>query len=375
DEVADFNDNVMRVGLAGGTLSYRNHELTLQRHGKPEKVWMNLDYSPVPGEDGKPAGVIAVVVEVTEAVANRRTLEQSEARLRFLDELSQAVAESRDASEVLAITTRLTGEHLTLSNCAYADVDSDEDGFTVRGDWHATDASSVVGRYRLSDFGERAFDTLRAGRPVIINDLPVDAEPRQARRGEKLGVRAAVCAPLIKDGRLTGLMTMLDSAPRTWSESELNVIREVADRSWAHIQRVGAEGALRESETYNRQILDSASDYGIVAMDMNGLVTLWNRGAAKMLGWTEREMIGKPISVFFTPEDRAAGRPEIKRKEALSSGRAQDARWHVRKSGERFWGLSEMTPLHDERGRLIGFVKLMRDRTVEYAAQEALKMS
>jgi PAS domain S-box-containing protein len=375
DEVADFNDNVMRVGLAGGTLSYRDHELTLLRQGKPEQVWMNLDYSPVLGDDGKPAGVIAVVVEVTEGVVNRRALEQSEARLRFLDELAQAVAKCRDASEVLAITTRMTGQHLSLSNCAYADMDPDQDGFTVRGDWHAPGAASVVGRYRLSDFGEQAFETLRAGRPVIINDLPSDAEPRQARKGEKLGVRAAVCTPLIKDGRLTGLMTMLDSVPRAWSETELSVIREVADRSWAHVQRVGAEGALREREAYNRQILDSASDYGIVAMDMNGLVTLWNRGAAKMLGWTEPEMIGKPISVFFTPEDRAAGRPEIKRKEALSTGRAQDARWHVRKSGERFWGLSEMTPLRDEQGRLIGLVKLMRDRTVEYAAQEALKMS
>ena len=42
-EVAAFNDNVMRVGLAGGTLSYRDQELTLHRSGAPEQVWMNLD--------------------------------------------------------------------------------------------------------------------------------------------------------------------------------------------------------------------------------------------------------------------------------------------------------------------------------------------
>jgi hypothetical protein len=55
--VADFNDNVMRVGLAGGTLSYRDQELTLFRNGSAEQVWMNLDYSPVPDEQGAPAGV------------------------------------------------------------------------------------------------------------------------------------------------------------------------------------------------------------------------------------------------------------------------------------------------------------------------------
>ena len=67
-EVAEFNDNVMKVGLAGGTLAYKEQELTLHRYGRPEQVWMNLDYSPVPGEDGRPAGVIAIVVETTERV-------------------------------------------------------------------------------------------------------------------------------------------------------------------------------------------------------------------------------------------------------------------------------------------------------------------
>ncbi len=67
-EVDDFNDNVMKVGLAGGTLSYKDQELTLHRNGKPEQVWMNLDYSPVYDESGRPAGVIAIVVETSQRV-------------------------------------------------------------------------------------------------------------------------------------------------------------------------------------------------------------------------------------------------------------------------------------------------------------------
>lgn len=65
-EVANFNDNVMKVGLAGGTLAYKDQELTLYRNGKPEQVWMNLDYSPVFDERGKPGGVIAIVIETTD---------------------------------------------------------------------------------------------------------------------------------------------------------------------------------------------------------------------------------------------------------------------------------------------------------------------
>lgn len=85
-EVADFNDNVMKVGLAGGTLAYRDQELTLYRRGFPEQVWMDLDYSPVLDEGGKPAGVIAIVVETTERVlADRRNAAEHE-RLQQLFE-------------------------------------------------------------------------------------------------------------------------------------------------------------------------------------------------------------------------------------------------------------------------------------------------
>ncbi|MFC0204024.1 PAS domain S-box protein [Novosphingobium soli] len=375
DEIADFNDNVMRVGLAGGTLSYRDHALTLHRNGQPERVWMDLDYSPVPGDDGEPGGVIAIVVETTEAVRARAALEESENRLRFLDHLSRAVAGSRDADEILAVTTRLTAEHLGLTNCAYADMDADQDGFTIRGNWHAQGSPSIVGHYSLADFGRLAVRELSAGRPLIINDNAAEIAPEEAKTFQDIGIAATICMPLLKEGRLTALMAIHSSTPHHWTDYELSVIREVTERSWAHVQRVGAENVLREREEYNRQILDGATDYGIVATDLDGIVTLWNAGAAAMLGWTEAEMLGQPMELFFTPEDREAGRPARKRQEALESGRAQDARWHLRKSGDRFWGLSEMSPLRDETGQPIGFVKLMRDRTAEHETHEALRLS
>ena len=87
-EVADFNDNVMKVGLSGGTLAYKDQELTLHRHGRPEQVWMNLDYSPVLDESGMPAGVVAVVVETTERVQADRRAETE--RQRLLQAFEQA---------------------------------------------------------------------------------------------------------------------------------------------------------------------------------------------------------------------------------------------------------------------------------------------
>jgi PAS domain S-box-containing protein len=85
-EVADFNDNVMKVGLAGGTLAYQDQELTLHRHGVPEQVWMNLDYSPLLDEKGRPVGVISIVVETTAKVRAEQRLKGEGERLRKMFE-------------------------------------------------------------------------------------------------------------------------------------------------------------------------------------------------------------------------------------------------------------------------------------------------
>ncbi len=92
-EVADFNANVMKVGLAGGTLAYRDQELTLYRSGRAEQVWMNLDYSPVLDDAGRPAGVVAIVVETTERVlADRQAAAATERQRQLLQQMPGFVA-------------------------------------------------------------------------------------------------------------------------------------------------------------------------------------------------------------------------------------------------------------------------------------------
>ena len=81
-EVADLNRRVMEVGLRGETLSFRNEHLVLYRPGRPEDVWVDLDYSPLLDESGKPAGVLAVVIETTERVRAEKALRDSEAQFR-----------------------------------------------------------------------------------------------------------------------------------------------------------------------------------------------------------------------------------------------------------------------------------------------------
>jgi len=139
--------------------------------------------------------------------------------------------------------------------------------------------------------------------------------------------------------------------------------------------RTLGETALRVSEARNRQILDSAIDYAIVATDLDGRVTRWNEGARRVLGWTEEEMLGQPAERFFTPEDVENGQVRKEMREALETGRGKDERWHRRKGGERFWAMGEMTALKQDDGSTVGFVKVLRDRTEQRLAEEALRRS
>ncbi len=172
-------------------------------------------------------------------------LRSSEERLRFLDELGQATIALTDANEVLAITTKLVGEHLGVTSCAYADMDQDSDGFTIRGDW-SDNGSTIVGHYRLADFGELAVERLGAGQPLIINDNEVDIAPHEAATFQAIGIRATICMPLVKNGKLTALMAIHDRLPRRWTDRELTLLLAVTERSWSHIERVGVIAKLAE---------------------------------------------------------------------------------------------------------------------------------
>jgi signal transduction histidine kinase len=80
-EIADFNDNVIRVCLAGETLSYRNQGLFLLRNNIREQAWFDIYYSPVIGDNHTPQGVLAVITETTNQVLSTQQRERAETAL------------------------------------------------------------------------------------------------------------------------------------------------------------------------------------------------------------------------------------------------------------------------------------------------------
>jgi two-component system CheB/CheR fusion protein len=121
--------------------------------------------------------------------------------------------------------------------------------------------------------------------------------------------------------------------------------------------------ALAESESRYRMLIDSATDFAIFMLDLEGRITTWNSGSERICGYTEREALGKPGSIIFVPEDRESGEDMHELERARRTGRSEDERWHLRKDGSRFWGSGVVMLVYDDQGRPVGFSKVMRDQT------------
>jgi PAS domain S-box-containing protein len=118
---------------------------------------------------------------------------------------------------------------------------------------------------------------------------------------------------------------------------------------------------LRRSEERFRLLVERVQDYAIFMLDPDGRIASWNIGAERIKGYPASEAIGQHFSIFYPPEDVAAGKPQMLLRKALEQGRVEDEGWRVRRDGSRFWGDVVITALFDDFGALHGFAKVTRD--------------
>ena len=507
-EVADFNDHVMTVGLAGGTLAYQDQELTLHRRGRPEQVFMNLDYSPVLDPSGRPAGVLAIVIETT----GRVVAERRQAFQLALEERLRGLAEP---AAMIEAATALLARHLGIGQVGFAEVEDDQEHIVVARDWNDGRIASVVGRWRLNDFTPHFIGEMMAGATIAISDIRTDPRtraPEVAAAYDGINVRAILNIPLIRHGRMEALLFVHHLEVRDWTPDEVTLAEDVCQRLWSAVERAQAEseraraealraaqtrvletavrdtplhqaledlvhvvegmarsgvlasvllldedgthlrhGAgpslpddynkaidgiaigqgvgscgtaaflkqpvyvcdiatdplwadfrvlalshdlracwstpivsavgellgtfamyhrerrepapadlellefvvssaallierkaagdrLRHSELRYRQIVEGAEEFAIVTLDASGVITGWNTGAERLLGHDRKEAVGQSGEIFFIPEDRALGIPQLEMRRADAGDRVADERWHLKKDGARASG-------------------------------------
>ena len=124
-----------------------------------------------------------------------------------------------------------------------------------------------------------------------------------------------------------------------------------------------------EKESY-QHLVENVRDFAIFMTDVSGYIISWNRGAESIKGYAAAEIIGKHISVFYTPEQIAVGIPQRNLQTTLEKGRFEDEAWRIRKNGTRFWAHIVFTLLKDSLGNIVGIGKVTRDITRRKKAED-----
>lgn len=212
----------------------------------------------------------------------------------------------------------------------------------------------VIGRHFSAFYTP---EDVEAGRPEL--ELRAAAEAgryeedgwRLRKDGSRFRAHVVVSPLIAPDGKLSGFAKVTQDITPQWE----------------------AEQALRDSEERFRVLVDQIRDYAILMLDPEGRVSTWNRGARRIQGYEAPEVLGRSLSLFYTPEDRANGRDQRLRQEAEEAGVAHDIGWRVRKDGSRFWADVTLTTLRTPAGELYGFAKVVRDLTERLEAEAQAK--
>ncbi|MGV3660291.1 MAG: GAF domain-containing protein [Prosthecobacter sp.] len=166
--------------------------------------------------------------------------------------LGDALRSLTDPAEVQAAAARVLGVHLQASRAVYGEVEHqpDSDYYILRHDYHAPDVPSHAGRYRANDFGATLFEAMRAGRTLVVSDVATEPKLSEAERQAHAAaeVAAYICVPLLKEGRHMAFICVDHKEPRLWTQSEIAVVEETAERAWAAVESARYEQTLRQSE-------------------------------------------------------------------------------------------------------------------------------
>ncbi|WP_288378828.1 PAS domain S-box protein [uncultured Massilia sp.] len=316
DEAA-FNDNVMKVVLAGGTLSYRDAELDLRRHGVPEQVWLNLDYSPIVGDDGAIVGVLALVTETTDKVRAERYLAGEQDRLRAM------------FAQAPGFTATLVGpEHrYELVNEAYL-------GLVERRDITGRTVGEVLPEVASQGFLRLLDEVYASGRPHsgVATEIWLMAADGESR----LHYLDFVFQPVRgEDGAVIGIFVQGNDVT----------------------ERVLAERALRDSETRFRTFAQAMPNQ-VWSADARGSLNWFNDVIFAYSGYDHAALLGDGWGRMIHPGDLQAIRARWT--ESVATGQPFESEVRLRRAdGAYRWHLNRAVPLRadgGEGGEVIGWV-------------------
>ncbi|WP_337174485.1 PAS domain S-box protein [Paludisphaera sp.] len=358
------------------------------RSGRP--YWAAVEIRPLHDAAGRVVNFLSVQSDVTERKRAERRLEAQYAVMRILGDCSRV-------DEAMPHLLATIGRTLDFDVAAFWAWDRQAKAPKLAGrPWASARVESSWGEDvpfapppAVAGPMERVWAT---GAPSWVSEIvPPRAEggaPRAAEAPRDL--RGVVVIPVADSEKspLVGVLTLFSREPMERDEPLLQVLMALGRQIGLFAER---RRAVREQAEINARLnamLDASTQSAIVATEPGGLITIFNTGAERMLGYAAGEMIGRATPLILHDpaeiaargaEASAAGRP-VQGFEALVHRARRDghdvSEWSlVRKDGARIAVLLAVTAVRDPEGTLRGFLAIATDLSQRQAAERQLRDS
>ena len=233
-------------------------------------------------------------------------LKERERNQAFLIGWSDDVRTVGSPRAVLSTTLAALGEHLDVNRANYAEAAPGGDSLEVLQEWRDGAVSVLGQRFPLAAFGQRVLDSHFTSDAVVIDAVATDARFDAANRPlyEGIGVGAFVSIPLIRAGEIEAVLSVQSDTPRRWTPAEIRLLRDVADRTWAVLERARTEERLAESEALLTAFMENAP-LGMHLKDAHGRYLRMNPELSRQIAIPVERVVGRLPSDFLQPETAA----------------------------------------------------------------------
>ena len=245
---------------------------TLQTHGVVHDLEFNyrtsqgelrtMLHSVAPIEEQGQHCLLVVGTDITARKQAEEKLRVNEERQAFLLTLSDTVRPLEDPVAIMATVSEMVGRHFAAGRCGYAEVPPPYDQLVVARDWTNGVMQSLQGTWPLASFGEAVIAQYRSSQTVIFEDVFADDRVRGYEAGAVAAgsVRSSISVQLRKGGQWVASFYVQDTAVRHWTHGEIVLMEDIAERTWAAVERARAEAALRASEEKYRTLFTSMDE-------------------------------------------------------------------------------------------------------------------
>ncbi len=267
----------------------------------PVDRYVDVVYQPIKDAQGQVFGIFCSGSDVTEdhqaqleLSSNLQRLQAVEARQAFQLTLADRLRPLTTPEEVTAAACELLGKHLGVSRVVCCEIDEVKGTFFTRSDWTLGSQKSLAGTTSaLNDLGPVHIAALRAGQVSANYDVTLD--PRTAEYAEAFtqhDIRADLAVPLVRSGALAVVIALHHAVPHRWTDAEIEVVKDVAERTWSAVEAVRAQAELRAERDQSQHIFDTLSE-GFAVIDSDWFIRQMNAEGIRIGRRTNLEVIGK----------------------------------------------------------------------------------